>query len=376
MGRVIVFGNVGESLYLFRGKLLEEMVRNGHEVMACAPYFPEHINSKIIKIGVRPFEIDFNRVGLNPIRDIKDLSGLSGLFREFKPDIVLLYTVKPVVYGSICAKISGVPLIASIITGLGYSFIGEDIRARAIQFFVRNLYRIALKFNKSIFFQNPDDLNLFLSLKIIKNKRKSVIINGSGVDTEYFSPKPMPNEISFLLIARLIKDKGVREYVDASAIIKKRNPSVKFYLAGFIDKNPTAIKQIELDQWIQSGMIEFLGMLEDVRPAIANSSVYVLPSYREGTPRTVLEAMAMGRPIITTDTPGCRETVRDGINGYLVPIKNVTALVEAMEKFVFGPSTIPRMGMESRRIAEEKYEVTKVNQVIMENLGLISRNHV
>ncbi len=355
---------------------MEEMVENGHEVIVCAPSFPEYIKKILIDIGVEPIKVNFNRVGINPVTDIQDLSVLVGIFKKLKPDKVLFYTIKPVVYGSICAKIAHIPFVSSIITGLGYSFIGKDFRTKIIKIFVIKLYKIALRFNSIIFFQNPDDLKLFSDLKITNKNINQTLINGSGVDTKYFYPQNFPTEISFLLIARLIKDKGILEYIEAASIIKNKGYKAKFYLVGFIDRNPTAIKKQDLDCWTQEGVVEYLGMLDDVRPAIANSSVYVLPSYREGTPRTVLEAMAMGRPIITTDAPGCRETVREGINGFLVPVKNVPALVEAMEKFIYNPTLIPPMGMESRKIAEEKYEVTKVNQVIMKNLGLVQKKTI
>jgi glycosyltransferase involved in cell wall biosynthesis len=295
------------------------------------------------------------------------------MLKRNKPDVVLAYTVKPVIYGSICARIAKVPVMASMITGLGYAFSGDTLKRQLINILVRFLYLFGIRDNKVVFFQNPDDLKLFQSLGLIKDRNCPILINGSGIDLSRFTPKPFPSEISFLLIARLIKEKGIREYIEAARIIKRKHPKVRFRLVGMLDKNPTSITTEELDNWVKEGIIEFLGLLNDVRPAITDSSVYVLPSfYREGTPRTVLEAMAMGRAVITTDAPGCRETVTEGINGFLVPVKNIPALVEAMEKFIVKPSLIPEMGSASRQKAVDKYDVKKVNHVILKNLVLLN----
>ena len=272
---------------------------------------------------------------------------------------------------SIASKIARVQKIYSIITGLGYGFLGRGFKGNLVQVVVKALYRLGLKYNNKVFFQNPDDLELFVRLKIVKKRDRAVLINGSGVDTNYFSIKPLTYPVSFLMISRLIGDKGVREYVEAAGIVKKKYPDVIFRLAGWIDVNPSAVSKDELDLWIESGVIDFLGRLDDVRPAIEKATVYVLPSYREGTPRTVLEAMSMGRPIITTDAPGCRETVIDGVNGLLVNIKDVDGLVSAMEKLICDPSMVDIMGMSSHKIALDKYDVDKVNQVILKSMELV-----
>ena len=204
-----------------------------------------------------------------------------------------------------------------------------------------------------------------------------MVVNGSGVNVTDFNVLPLPQneqqqaKISFLLIARLLVDKGVREYAEAAKIIQQQYPHVEFNLVGWIDENPSAITQQELDQWVTKKTVKYWGKLADVRPAIAESSVYVLPSYREGTPRTVLEAMAMGRAIITTDAPGCRETVVDGDNGFLVEVKSVDSLVDAMQKFINQPELIEKMGNRSREIALHKYDVHQVNTHMMQEMGLI-----
>lgn len=212
-------------------------------------------------------------------------------------------------------------------------------------------------------------------MHIIQPQSETVVVNGSGVSVHEYAvtPYPMSHQqpsVHFLLIARLLGDKGVREYAQAAKMISEKYAHVHFSLVGWVDDNPDAIKQAELDEWITDQRLEFLGKLSDVRPAIAASSVYVLPSYREGTPRTVLEAMAMGRAIITTDAPGCRETVVDGLNGFLVPVKSVDALVQAMEKFIIQPELIQTMGIESRKVAENKFDVNAVNSVMLREMGL------
>jgi len=308
---------------------------------------------------------------MNPIKDLTLLFALRKLMRKIGADYVLGYTIKPVIYGSLAAWIAGVKHRFALITGLGYAFTGEASGLRKVlRILIQQLYRFSLSRNRLVFFQNPDDEALFRQLSLLKPAIPSSVVNGSGVDVTEYTVAAMPGTPSFLLIARLLGDKGVREYVQAAALVKQRYPEVTFRLVGWIDDNPDAISRAELDAWITAGTIDFLGKLSDVRPAISNSSVYVLPSYREGTPRTVLEAMAMGRAVITTDAPGCRETVVDGDNGYLVPVQDVSALAAAMIKLVESPARVTAMGARSRQMAEDKYDVHKVNAVMLGEMGL------
>jgi glycosyltransferase involved in cell wall biosynthesis len=221
-----------------------------------------------------------------------------------------------------------------------------------------------------IFFQNKDDLFEFRKNIRFRPCQQFALVNGSGVDLEYFRQQPMPENFSFLLAARLISDKGVLEYANAARYLKGKYPYIKFFLAGWFDQTPYAIKKALVTEWQQEGTIEFLGHVEDIREALKNASVFVLPSLREGTPRSVLEAMASGRPIITTDAPGCRETVREGINGFLIQPKNEYALRLRMEEFVKRPGLLPVMGEASRKIAEEKYDVHMVNDIIIKGMQL------
>ena len=304
---------------------------------------------------------------MNPISDLKTIFQLWILMKKIKPNYFLGYTHKPVIYGNLAAWMAGVNKQFALITGLGYTFQSNILWLNHLLQF---LYRISMRKVEKVFFQNPDDESLFQNLGIIKTSdNKSVVVNGSGVDLKKFNTSPFPTKIQFLLIARLLGDKGVREYFKAAKAVREKRPDIKFGLVGWIDNHPDAISKQELDERIDAGDIFFYGRMDDVKPAISESSVYVLPSYREGTPRTVLEAMAMGRPIITTDAPGCKETVTDGINGYIVKVKSSQALVKAMFSFIEQPELIESMGNNSRKIAEDKYDVDKVNKHMMLEMG-------
>jgi glycosyltransferase involved in cell wall biosynthesis len=368
--RVLVIGSLARSLINFRGPLLEAMVRRGHRVTACAPAAAPEIVDTLHRMGVGYRDVPAAPTGMNPLRDLATFTALFRLMRDVRPDVVLSYTIKPVVYGLLAARLVGVPRRFAMITGLGYAFGDDGLRARLAGAGARGLYRVGLAGSAGVFFQNPDDHAAFARLGLLRAAGRPIRINGSGVDLAQYAPAPLPPEPSFLLLARLLKDKGILEYVEAARRLKERYPQLRFRVAGRFAANPMAIRAAMLEAWSREGVIEYLGHLADVRPAVAACSVYVLPSYREGTPRSVLEAMAMGRPIVTTDAPGCRETTVAGRNGFLVPVKDAGALAAAMERFIAEPGLIPRMGAESRRIAEEKYDVHKVNRVILEAMAL------
>lgn len=377
---LVVAGFAG-SLLNFRLDLLRAIKRQGYAVHVAAPdiFLDVDIAKALVEEGFFLHNIPLARVGLNPFSDIRALIAIKLLMRHLECDSCLAYTIKPVIYGMIAGAFAGVPKRFALVTGLGYAFQQESrpgISLRIIiRSLVRKLYTLSLKQAHVVFFQNPDDQALFRQQGILSAATRSVVVNGSGVDIKQYAFSPIPAGKTgpgtvFLLIARLLGDKGIREYVAAARRIKARYPSVVFRLVGWIDENPDAIRQQELDGWVAEGVVEFLGRLADVRPAIADCSVYVLPSYREGTPRTVLEAMAMGRPVITTDAPGCRETVVDGDNGLLVPVKAVEELVAAMEKFVLFPGLVEKMGNRSRTVAEAKYDVNAVNAVMLREMGI------
>lgn len=364
-----------DSLLHFRGPLLTALLARGLTVHVAAPDLPtgSYMRQQLEARGMQVHEIPLRRTGMNPLADLATLLHLWRLMRRISPDHVLGYTIKPVIYGSIAARLAGVPQRFALITGLGYAFQGQvaDGESRGLlRALVQRLYGLALRSTHKVFFQNPDDQALFHFLKILRPSMASCVVNGSGVDVNEYAMVPLPDAPRFLLIARLLGDKGVREYVEAARQVRALHPEAMFSLVGWIDENPDAIRQQELDTWVSEGVVEYLGRLKDVREAIAGCSVYVLPSYREGTPRTVLEAMAMGRAIITTDAPGCRETVVDGDNGFLVRVKAVDELAAAMLRFVESPDLAARMGLRARQVAEDKYDVHRVNAVMLSEMGI------
>lgn len=370
MSRVLVFGSCPKALMNFRGRLLQAMRDAGHEVAACAPGSPPEVIEQLERWGVAYHPVNLERTGLNPLRDVTTFREFHALLKSIRPDVLFSYTIKPVIYGSAAARLAGTPHVYSMITGLGFAFSGSGARHRVARLGASLLYRLALRFNDKVIFQNRDDLTLFRKLGLLKPQTSALIVNGSGVDTRHFSPVAFPREPTFLLLSRLIQDKGIREYAQAARILKSQYPEARFRLAGFIDDRPSAIKRSELLQWIDEGVIDYMGHLRDVRPALAETSVYVLPSYREGLPLSVLEAMAMGRPIVTTDVPGCRETVRDGVNGYLVPARSANDLANAMKRFITNPDSIAEKGRASRQMAESRFDVREINRTVLDAMAL------
>jgi glycosyltransferase involved in cell wall biosynthesis len=371
--RIAVIGVVPWSIVHFRGPLLQAMIARGHEVTALATRPDGSMRASIERLGVSFREVPFDRGGLNPILDLGVVRKLVGILRELRPDVVLSYTIKPVIYGSFAARLARVPKSFSMIEGLGYAF-GKGSLTQALTGRVATLlYRFTLPHNRGVFFLNPDDRETFVRLGLLDDAdRRAVLLRGGiGVDLDHYHPVPLPETPSFLFMGRFLRDKGVREYVEAARLIKARHPEIAFRLLGNVDPGSSAISPREVEAWIAEGVVEHLGTLRDVRPAIARTSVFVLPSYYpEGQPRTIMEAMAMGRPIITTDWTGCRETVEPGRNGFLIPPRDVPSLTEAMRRFIEHPDQIERMGRESRRLAESKYDVHEINRVMLEAMEL------
>jgi len=365
--KIIISAGFAPSLLNFRRELLDSMVAAGHEVVALAPSVEDAVRGELEGMGVRAISINLDRTGRNPFRDLLLVNQLIERFREERPDVVFNYTVKPVIYGSLAASRAGVPRIVSMITGLGYSFARENWTQRVLGLGIKWLYKKALDKNRCVFFQNPDDLQLFRQAGILGSDAKATLVKGSGVNVEQFRVSPAPlKPLTFTMIARLYREKGIFEFVEAARLVKKDHPECRFVVAGGLDSNPTSLTTRQLDLWKAEGSVEFVGWLKDVRPLLNQTSVYVLPSYREGTPRTVLEAMATGRAVVTTDAPGCRETVQDGENGFLVPIKDSKALVAAFERIIASPALCVQMGNKSREIAEELFDVREVNRVMLE----------
>jgi len=363
------------SLINFRSSLIKYLIDGGHRVTVLVPkekYNTEVTIQKLKSMGVIFKSYSLSRAGLNPFKDYLSYKSICFVISQCKPDIVIAYTAKPVIYAGMAMrhfpKISFFPLI----TGLGYGFTeGDGLKRKLIRQLMIILYRKGLKNSKGVIFQNPDDERLFYKLKIIFKNMSSHIVHGSGVDLDLYPFSPLPKKPIFLMLARLLIDKGVREYAEAARIVKAQFPKAIFQLAGRLDSNPSTISSNELNFWINEGSIQYLGEISSVQKIIASCRFYVLPSYREGTPRSVLEAMATGRPIITTDTPGCRETVIHGKNGLLVSPQNSESLANAMIQLLEkNEDKIQSMGRESFILAKDKYAVKRVNKSIINILNL------
>ena len=357
--KFIVISPKNRTIYNFRGDLIKEIIERGYEVVVTGP---DHTDiDKIEALGVRFKEIPMEKTGTSILSDLKYCENLFRFLEDEKPDVTLSYTVKPVIYGAIAARRAGINNINCLITGGGYTFVSKSINARILGLIVRNLYRVGLSNATHVIFQNKDDLREFCSKHLVSRKKCSYV-NGSGVNMEHFKPVPMPVEPTFFMLSRLLKSKGVGEYLEAARTVKKQYPQAKFNILGKYEyAMQDAMDKDYVESFILDGTVERFEETEDVRPYYEKCSVYVLPSYREGTPRTVLEAMAMGRPIITTDTQGCRETVKDGVNGFLVPVNDSKAIAEKMIWFIEHSEAIHEMGKQSYQYVLKKFDVNKVN---------------
>ncbi|NLB55218.1 MAG: glycosyltransferase family 4 protein, partial [Lentisphaerae bacterium] len=347
--------------------LIRDLILQGHKVVAASP--DDQYKDDVIELGATFIKTSASRNGLSPLNDVGFCIELVRIVKRERIDMVFSSTIKQVIYGSIAARLGRVDAIHALITGLGYIFVSRGLKARLIGSVGRALYKFSLKFCSTVIFQNPDDKNTFVQLGLV-DESKCAVVNGSGVNLNRFRPSKITNRNKFLCISRLVIDKGVREYLEAAKTVKGLHEDVEFHLVGGLDSNPNSLPKEELLAYIEGGYIEYHGPQTDVRPFLIECFVYVLPSYSEGTPRTVLEAMATGRAILTTDAPGCRETVVDGVNGFLVPVRNVEELVRRMLWMLKNPERCISMGNESLRIARAKYDVNKVNQELLRLMGL------
>ena len=369
--KVVIAANTSWYLQNFSGELIRDPASAGMDVIALAP--KDDWSPRLKELGARYVDIPMNRRGMNPLGDLLLLARFYRIYSSERPDVVLHNTIKPVIYGSLAARYAGVGRIVNLISGLGFVFIGEGYVQRVIRPLVHILYRLALRKSHKVLFLNPDDRKYFIQHALVPED-KTEVIPGAGVDTERFpfiGSKANGKGCTFLFVGRILKDKGVLEFVEAARMTKQSSPDARFQMLGKIDPdNPSHIEESVVRGWVNDGLVQYLGEVDDVRDILGRSDVVVLPSYREGVPRSVLEAMAMGKPIITTDVPGCRETVEQGKNGLLVPPKDADALRLAMEHMMAHPDIRMEMGKESRRIAEERFDVRRVNEKIFEAMGL------
>ena len=373
--KIIIIGNTASMMLNFRSDLMSQLVREGHEVFAFVSEFQETEIQKLRDLSVSVVTYSLNRAGINPFSDLKTLFELKNKISKIKPDIVFSYFTKPVVYGSLAARLAKIQKVVGMIEGLGSPFTehknGQTIKIKVIKFVQISLYRIVFPFLDKIIFLNKDDPVDLISNNKIYHKHNAVEILGPiGLNLDNYSYKKWNDaqEVSFIFVARLLAEKGIYEYLEAAKIIRKLYPKVTFKVIGGLDlENPYGLSQSELDKLIASKLIEYPGYVNNVSEHIADSAVFVLPSYyREGVPRSTQEAMAIGRPVITTDVPGCRDTVIDGVNGFLIPKWDVNVLVEKMCFFIENLEQINIMGKESYKIACEKFDVHKVNKKLFE----------
>jgi glycosyltransferase involved in cell wall biosynthesis len=351
--------------------LIKSFVKLGHEVIAMAEFTDDETRTRIELLGASFISYSVQRNSMNPARDLITFLSLRSTFSKIKPDIIFSYTIKPIIWGGLALRSTGMSSkFYALITGLGLAFQPGGTKQKILTCLVTRLYRWALIPAEKVIFQNHDNRQVFIACQIM-DARRSVVVNGSGVNLDHYVASPLPQgPIVFLAIARLLGDKGLREYAKAAQDVRGRHPETIFQLVGPVDPSPDGVPLSEVQGWHDSGALQYLGSVTDVRPFIEKCHVYVLPSYHEGMPRTVLEAMAMARPIITTDAPGCRETVVDGDNGFLVPVKSPQALALAMCKFIEHPEIIEKMGLRSRKLAENKFDVQKVNDQMLQIMGL------
>lgn len=375
--KVVIIGTVASSFYGFRADLIRAMRVKQYTVYAFTSEYTDADLKQIESLGAIPMTYELNRGGLNPLSDIVATYKLSKKIREIKPDLVFSYFSKPVIFGTIAAKLAKVPKIIGMLEGLGYTFTeqpeGLAKKTELIKKVQVLLYKFALPQLDKLIFLNPDDPKDLIDQYAI-NVRKVEVLGGIGLNLKEYPCQPIINiqqPINFLFIGRLLKEKGIHDFLNAAKIVKEKYPETQFTVLGAIDPhNLGALTQSELDELISSNIIDYPGHVDNVKDWIAKSHVFVLPSYREGVPRSTQEAMAIGRAVVTTDVPGCRETVEHGVNGFIVAKWNPEALAEKMIYFIEHPEQIEKMGYESYKIAQDKFDAEKVNQRLLNILGL------
>lgn len=363
----IVF-NDAKMLLNFRKELIISLIKNNFEVFCLCPTFEEAELSILSSIGAKCYEFYLERDGIHPLSELRSLLSLRKLLCQINPTILLAITAKPIVWGLLASRFLAIRYRVALLTGLGYVFTSENPKAKLLNLILVNLYRVALPLANKIIFQNRDDCQEITHLCHLDQKKVKVI-QGTGVNLqEWLYHPPHLSPLTFTLAARLLKEKGILEFCEAATHLKQCYTDVRFWLLGGLDKNPGALSEKDIEQYIQSGVVEWFGFV-NVKEYLAKTSVFVLPSYREGVPRSIQEAMAMGRPIITTDVPGCRETVKEGYNGFLIPPRNINALVAAMKQFIDHPEMIPKMGFNSYQMAVELFDVKKINTQYLQLLS-------
>ena len=368
--KIVVLSSHTPSLFWFRMEMMSEFRKRGYQVIALADGDEKLWRERFRDRGIQYRSISVKRNGMNPFYDIGTFFSIFLWLRRIRPEKIFVYQAKTIIYGCIAARCLGIREIYPMISGIGSLFLSDSTKINFVRKLMMMGYKVSLNNAKTIFFQNNDDYSLFFEKKLINRSQSFRMIPGSGVNLRRFSVRRLPQKVVFICISRLIRDKGIFEYLEACKKIKVEYPDIRCLLVGPFDSNPFSLQMPQLRPYIEQEVIGYYGECEDVRPYLWQSSVFVLPSYREGTPKVILEAMACGRAVITTDAPGCRETVVDGENGYLVPVKDVNAIVKKMEIFCEHPELIEKMGKNGRLFAEEKFDVDIVDRIICETMRL------
>lgn len=370
--RLVVIGGYARSLTLFRGPLLAAMVARGYRVTAMAADPDPAVTEELAALGVDFEPLPLARTSLDPRRDLATLRHLTRRLRALAPHAVFAYTIKPIIYGGLAARLAGVRHRHAMITGLGYAFMGQERwRRRALSAAVTVLYRLGLDGADTVFFQNPDDRRDVTARGIVRGVRRVELVRGSGVDVDHYALRPLPaGPARFLFAGRLLREKGFLDYVEAARLVRARHPEVRFSVLGRLDPNPTSFSADQLAAWQREGLIEYHGEVADIRPYLAECHALVLPSYREGTPRSALEAMSTGRAVLLTDVPGCREVVVDGESGFLVPPRDPAALAAAAERLLASPGLFEELGRRGRARAVELYDARQVAAHMLDAMRL------
>ncbi len=367
--KICICATSGVSLTNFRGELIKSWVRQGHSVVCTSiePY--EQMAEAISKLGASYYQIAGSRVGIGLLEGVKMIREYRKAFKILQPDMCFLYMSKPVAFGGFAAIMQRIGHINVLVNGLENAFYRKGLKDWLVRLVMSFFYWFVGRKSDNVFMQNEDDYHYFISHRITKAVNTSVV-NGSGVDMTYFKREPLPQEPVFLMTARLLWSKGIREYLSAISQVKKECPEAKFMLVGGLDENDEALSPSELQKCIEEYEIEYCGYTTDVREYLKKCSVFVLPSYHEGTPRSVLEAMATGRAIITTIAPGCRETVVEGANGFLVPVGDSTLLAQRIVQLAQNAALRTKMAEASYNVCMAKYEVSKINKVLCERMSV------
>ncbi|MFI4975591.1 MAG: glycosyltransferase family 4 protein [Caulobacterales bacterium] len=352
-----------DLLFKARAPLMRALLARGYRVTAMTPGGCEPGLTTLKAWGVEFAPLGMRKTGLNPFADLRYFAALLRQMRASKPDVLMAQTIKPVVFGLAAAALAGVPRRAALITGLGYPFTeGPELGRRIARVAAWTAYRLALPLAQVVTVENPDDREFLRRHGLTPRGRDARLVDGSGVDLARYRPTPLPDgPPTAVMVTRLLRDKGVHEFAEAARIVRRRAPGARLRLVGDTDGAPASVRRDVLEGWVAEGLIDWVGWADDVRPLLADSHVFVLPSYyREGVPVAAMEAMAMGRAIITTDAPGCRETVRPGENGWLVPPRDSAALAEAILAAFGDRGRLAAMGARSRQICEARFDAAVV----------------